>query len=468
MKIRFKYLLLVLIPYLSNTQQHWVKLENVDIVRLNRVTFLDSLNGWIAGNNGLIMKTTNSGLSWERQNSNIYQNIVELFMLNNRLGWGLAHIEQDGDYYTLILKTTNGGAEWIYTIYPEPNKVFLSIFFLDSLNGWMCGDYGMMVSTRDGGMNWSDVRVEPPEYPRLTVNKVKFFSPTFGIAVGGVRDLAAVIWRTSNGGDVWTVSIQGTEPLYNIYFKDENNIIGFGGDFEFGASIVRTSDSGLNWDYQFINIWGEGRGVSFRNPDEGFVALGYSGTYMYSTDAGENWIDVYTPDTTRVFDVSFPDQNYGFMVGDRGAVFKFSQEFLLNANAGWNLVSIPVTMKSKCKDSVFHNLNSQIYGYVTGIGYRVQDSLSNGVGYWVKFPSDTSLKIFGARRPIDSIYVKAGWNIIGSVSNPIPVSNITTNPPGIIGSNFFYYDYGYKLADSIKPFLGYWVKIKSDGYIILK
>lgn len=467
MKIKLTYFFLFL-PLLLNAQQHWIKLSKVDSVKLNQVTFLDSLNGWIAGNNGLIMRTTNSGLSWIRQNTNVTQNIVELFFLNKRYGWGLSHFEQDGNYFTRILKTTNGGNEWTNIVYPEANKIFVSIFFLDSLKGWMCGDVGTMMLTQDGGVTWSEARVDPSDYPRLTVNKVKFFSPTFGIAVGGVRDLAAVIWRTTDGGDVWSVSLQGTEPLYDIHFKDENNVIAFGGDFEFGASVVRTSDSGLNWDYQFIGIWGEGRGASFRNQNEGFVALGYSGTYMYSTDGGDNWSDVYTPDTARVFDVSFSDPNYGFMVGDRGNVYKYAQNYELNLKTGWNLISIPINVKSLEKDSLFSNLGTQIYVYIAGSGYRTVDSLLNGVGYWIKSKSDTTLNIFGARRPIDSIYVKTGWNIIGSVSNPVSVSNIKTNPDGIIGSNFFYYDYGYKLADTIQPFLGYWVKIKSDGYLILK
>ncbi|RCK71720.1 MAG: hypothetical protein IGBAC_0811 [Ignavibacteriae bacterium] len=466
--LKLKYFVLLAFPMLMFSQQHWIKLIQVDTVKIHRVVFCDSLTGWIAGDSGLIMKTTNSGLSWIRQNSNINQNIVELFMLDKNYGWGLSHFISNGNYFTKILKTTNGGENWVSTVYPEPDKLFLSVFFFDSLYGWMCGDFGTVVSTQDGGVSWSDVRVEPSEYPRLTVHKVKFFSPSFGIAVGGVRDLAAVVWRTTNGGDVWYVSLQGTEPLYDIHFKNSSEIIAFGGDFEFGASVVRSSDAGLNWDYQFIGIWGEGRSVAFKNPDTGFVALGYSGTYMYTTDGGYNWTDVYTPDSIRVYSVSFPNPNYGFMVGDEGTILKYAEYFKIEVTNNWNLLSIPVNTNSFSRDQLFPNSNSQAYQYLPGVGYRVQDSIKNGYGYWIKFPIDTVLNIFGARRPVDSINVKKGWNIIGSISNPVAVSNISTSPDGIINSNFFYYENGYKMADTLKPFLGYWVKVKEDGFIILK
>lgn len=468
MNLKLKYFILLAVPVVLYSQQHWIKLEKVDTLKIRKVVFCDSLTGWIAGDNGLIMKTTNSGLSWVRQNSNVEQNIVELFMLNKQYGWCLSHSINNGDYFTTILKTSNGGEDWISSIYPEANKLFLSVFFLDTLIGWMCGDFGTLVSTQNGGINWSDVRVEPSEYPRLTVNKVKFFSPSFGIAVGGVRDLAAVIWRTTNGGEVWNVSLQGTEPLYDIHFKDNLNIIAFGGDFEFGASVVRSSDAGLSWDYQFISIWGEGKSVSFKNEDTGFVALGYSGTYMYTIDGGYSWTDIYTPDSVRVYSTSFPVSNYGFMVGDNGTILKYAENFATEIRSGWNLISLPINTNLISKQDLFPNSISQAYKYQPGVGYQVVDTINNGLGYWIKFPADTMISIFGALRPVDSINVRKGWNIIGSISSYVPVQKITTHPDGIISSNFFYYDNGYKMADTIKPFYGYWVKIKNDGFLILK
>lgn len=469
MKLISKFILFFLFSSAINAQQHWVKLGNFTQKNFTQVFFLDNFTGWIAGDSGLIFKTTNGGLTWVQQITNAQQKIWDIYFINKNLGWALSYEILNGDIFTLIIQSTNGGDNWNSYIYPEPNKLFLSLFFIDSLNGWMCGgDIGTVVSTQDGGLNWSEVRVLEPEYPRLTVHKIKFYGTSIGIAVGGVRDLAAVVWRTTNGGESWSVSLQGTEPLYDIHFIDEQNIIAFGGDFEFGASVVRTSNAGEDWDYQFIGVWGEGRGVSFRTPENGFVALGYSGTYMYTTDFGNTWIDVQTPDSTLSYDVSFPDSQSGFMVGSKGSIFKYAKGRKLQVSKGWNLVSNPYFTDLKLKNDFFANASSNAYRYIPDQGYQKQDTIFNGYGYWIKFPENEVINFYGAERLIDSIYVKKGWNIIGSISQPVSVNSIRTYPDGLIGSNFFYFENGYRTTDTIRPTLGYWVKVKDDGYIILK
>ena len=56
--------------------------------------------------------------------------------------------------------------------------------------------------------------------------------------------------------------------------------------------------------------------------------------------------------------------------------------------------------------------------------------------------------------------------MIGVLDEPIPVSQITTEPPGILTSNFFGYSSGYFVEDTLKPGYGYWIKSSSNGVII--
>lgn len=66
--------------------------------------------------------------------------------------------------------------------------------------------------------------------------------------------------------------------------------------------------------------------------------------------------------------------------------------------------------------------------------------------------------------------VNNGWNITGSVSFKLPLTNVCTEPPGILTGNIYYYDSGYHLIsenDSIKPGIGYWVKTNNSGNLIL-
>ncbi len=68
----------------------------------------------------------------------------------------------------------------------------------------------------------------------------------------------------------------------------------------------------------------------------------------------------------------------------------------------------------------------------------------------------------------DTVQVKAGWNIIGSVKDgAVPIVLITI-PDSIITGSFFGYapGVGYQSTDTLGKGLGYWVKVSADGIVI--
>jgi uncharacterized protein (TIGR02145 family) len=68
----------------------------------------------------------------------------------------------------------------------------------------------------------------------------------------------------------------------------------------------------------------------------------------------------------------------------------------------------------------------------------------------------------------DTVHVKAGWNIIGSVKSGAVPDVLSTIPDSIITGSFFGYapGVGYQSKDTLDKGLGYWVKVKVDGIII--
>lgn len=57
--------------------------------------------------------------------------------------------------------------------------------------------------------------------------------------------------------------------------------------------------------------------------------------------------------------------------------------------------------------------------------------------------------------------------MIGSISTPVNVATITSDPPNLVTSQFFRYSGGYGTADTIDPGEGYWVKVNQSGKLIL-
>ncbi|MBI5217055.1 MAG: hypothetical protein HY960_14970 [Ignavibacteriae bacterium] len=132
----------------------------------------------------------------------------------------------------------------------------------------------------------------------------------------------------------------------------------------------------------------------------------------------------------------------------------------------WNIVSFPLDGNDFGTNVLFPSASSGAFMFANG--YVMKDTLEKGIGYWIKFDSTTSLTFSGTRRMSDTVLVTSGWNLIGMISSPVAISTITTEPPGIISSNYFGYDLGYVEAQILYPGKGYWVKFTQDGVLIFK
>jgi len=137
------------------------------------------------------------------------------------------------------------------------------------------------------------------------------------------------------------------------------------------------------------------------------------------------------------------------------------------SNPTWQLLSIPYTSTVVDKDSIFPGTaGHDAYRYLAG--YVVAGSLHPGWGFWLKFSSAGSTNFSGQNRSVDTIPVEVGWNLFGSLSHPIPVDQITTDPTGIVGSQVFgYVNNKYDQTDTLWPGFGYWIKMSGPGTMIL-
>ena len=296
---------------------------------LNSVYFTDSITGWAVGDSGVIIHTSDGGVSWELQESNTDYGIVSLFFLNNKLGWASAFNYSSPPYGTLLLKTTNGGEDWITTNYPEDNIFITTIVYFDSLTGWMGGTPHTLIHTENGGNTWQQANIDTSTLAFFPVLNIKFYNEQYGYASGGIFDIAGVIWRTNNGGENWYAISTDDAPadeVHGLHIFDSLNVLGSGGDpdFGYGVGMMHTLNGGINWDYDELGIQGIAYDVDFVNDLEGWSPLGPRRKFIYSLDAGVKWVEISTPDSLAIFDVMFPDSLHGYAVGYDGAFLKFT------------------------------------------------------------------------------------------------------------------------------------------------
>jgi glucose/arabinose dehydrogenase len=141
--------------------------------------------------------------------------------------------------------------------------------------------------------------------------------------------------------------------------------------------------------------------------------------------------------------------------------------YYFQINQSWNLISIPISVNDSLKNSIFPTSVSSAFEYSSPGGYLSQDTLLPGKGYWLKFNDSQTVAIAGVPRLIDTIDIVVGWNLIGSLSDPVPVLSIASIPPGIVISNFFRYNGSYLATDTIYSGFGYWIKADQEGKLIL-
>ena len=309
----------------GDPQGTWVVLNSPTDQHLRKLSFLDNFTGWVSGDSGTILKTTDGAETWVQQLSPVDFPLDEIKMVNSRFGWAIGqHYPQDtaSVWGTTLIRTTDGGENWfIQNSFSQ--QFYHSMDFVDSVTGFLGQDVGRILKTTDGGVNWEPAVIDSPSFAMWPIFTIKFLTRTYGYASGGLFDITGLIWKTTDGGNFWTHQRVAGEPVFGIHDLDSMNIVCIGGDLDYGAGLIRSSDAGASWEYTYLGIWGQGTAVDFRIPTEGWAPLGFARTYMYSLDSGRTWTAIYTPDTSAMYDVVFTDSSTGYMVGDFGAVYKY-------------------------------------------------------------------------------------------------------------------------------------------------
>jgi len=321
-------LLFCLVHTAGITQGSWEKIQVPTTKSLNAVFFTDSLHGWVGGDSGTIIHTTDGGKSWITQETHALNHVTALFFLNRNLGWAASLNYSVQPYGTVLLKTTNGGADWTPSPYPA-NDIFINcILYLDSLRGWMGGSPHALVKTLDGGQTWAQAKIDTSVLAFFPVLGITFYNEKYGYACGGMFDIAGVIWRTSNGGDSWSAidnSMAPADEVHELYTFDSINVIGAGGDpdFGYGVGMIRTADGGVNWTYHELGMQGNAYNLDFRTGAEAWAPLGPKRSMIYTLDTCKTWTEIPTPGITAINNMTFPDSLHGFAVGQQGAFIKY-------------------------------------------------------------------------------------------------------------------------------------------------
>ncbi len=134
---------------------------------------------------------------------------------------------------------------------------------------------------------------------------------------------------------------------------------------------------------------------------------------------------------------------------------------------GWNLISLPAVPTHHSPSQVFEkSLGIWTYEPLTSSFYT-PTLLDKGHGYWVYYINDTTFPIAGL--PVEK-YAKRiyrGWNLIGTLFEPIPISDACSSPEGLLIPPLYQYDPISEIyvaeIDNLYPGIGYWALFFNEG-----
>ncbi len=249
--------------------------------------------------------------------------------------WGVDFTDADngcavgsGGY---VITTADGGANWTQRSADTGNDLY-GVAFADADKGWIVGDGGTIRVTTNGGASWAAQTSGTSQKLRA----VAVADTNSGWAVGEVDDgdpdtpKTGLILRTVNGGTTWT-STAFPQQLRDVVFINATT----GWAVGVGGYVLKTSDGGENWTPQTSGTSQTLYGVDFVDASKGW-AVGDAGTVRVTSNGGASWSGQTSGTSQSLRDVVFVNATTGWLVGNAGVVRKTT-----NGGGDWSRQSAP-------------------------------------------------------------------------------------------------------------------------------
>lgn len=295
---------------------------------LNGVAFRDDLEGYIVGDFGTIIKTTNGGKVWKLLQSNTAATLYAVAISPSDAKFVVAC----GGSNTYVV-STNAGASWtpMTVTATGPLCTWRSICFRDiSSNVYMCGDSGYIVYSADLAQTFQ-VQRRPPPPPFQGHLWSMVFRPNSqrGVAVGD----SSTICVTSNSGATWATVPQANYPQGLVRLRgtcvpvrvSSSDMYATGSTPSSLGVVWKSTDDGTKWtalpalsnQYTGIAIVPGSTRTLFATTMDGSLAESTTGGLTWDTDAGFAALSV----TTVLSAVALSDNGFICVVANNGRIF---------------------------------------------------------------------------------------------------------------------------------------------------
>ena len=327
-----KHLIVILLFNATLFGQWTIKPANVSN-ELVSMEFVNQSTGWIAGSQGIILKTTNGGDNWQTFQYNSNYRMYSLKFVNENTGYLIGFYYQDYQFqFNKIIKTVNAGINWtdVFSAMGYNDRYsFNSIDFINTSTGFLCTSRnngfvgsGSVLRTTNNGDNWSGVNL-----PGHLVYKKVVCSSNGNVFVWGRYEVDVpgydtnCIFRSIDGGNNWT-EIYRKKGINWRNLSVTGNIVSFAGDFSVSTGIlIRSLNSGSSWDTIAAGNIPLITDMIFTSNNTAWLS-GYTGNILMTENSGLNWSYQLQSQSFMIYDISMLPNCIGYAAGSNGKILK--------------------------------------------------------------------------------------------------------------------------------------------------
>ncbi len=247
----------------------------VEELEYNKTEFTDiqfiENYGWIAGKNGFLLYTNDSGKSWALKKLGTF-GFNDIHMLDETKGF----IAADNGY----LVATNDGWEHIeIKEWRDINVNLKSITFYKN-RGIITGERGLIITSEDFGKTWDYLNIQEAKIKKTYVNiNTSYFINKDHIILACDE---GIILFSDDAGKSWERKKYSDTNFYTAAFRDKSAGYIAGGK----GMIISTTDGGQNWYRRDLSV----SNINYlKIANNTILVFGDNGMILKSKDKGATW-----------------------------------------------------------------------------------------------------------------------------------------------------------------------------------
>jgi photosystem II stability/assembly factor-like uncharacterized protein len=263
--------------------------ENVPL--LSKALFLDITTSGekriAVGEHGHILISAN-GRHWQKADVPVDTTLTAVYFHDEINGWAAGHD-------AVILKTTDGGKHWrqVYSD-PEAERPILDIWFADNQYGIAIGAYGLYLVTRDGGETWQRQKMivvneeSNAEDPDDLTESYELHLNNIAYSKSGELYIVAEAGRLYRSPDLGATWQELPSPYIGSFFGvlplGNQSLLVYG----LRGHLYRSDDAGNNWleiETHTRELLADGIMLS----DGRIILTGMGGLVLISNDQGNSF-----------------------------------------------------------------------------------------------------------------------------------------------------------------------------------